>query len=62
MLNPGDDIYGVYDMYPYSQPRKIRVSATESLTGAELKMTANKEKWTIDNTTASECSNAILML
>ena len=54
ILNPGDDIYGVYRMFPYAQARRLQVSTSDSLTRADLKMTAHKDKWNIDNASARE--------
>ena len=56
ILNPGDDIYGVYRMFPYAQARRLQVGTSDSVTMAELKMIAHKDKWNIDNASAREIS------
>ena len=49
-------------MFPYAQARRLQVGTSDSVTKAELKMIAHKDKWNIDNASARECYHQLKLV
>ena len=49
VMSPGDEVWYIYNWYPYSVPEAIVVESEKSYTYITIDLHAKEESWTLDN-------------